>query len=105
MAARLRVKGTVLAGHLSTLDLGTAMAKLSVFNFITLNGYFAAPDGDTSWHRHGEEEAQYSKDSLASNNILIFGRVTYEHMVAFWPTDHAKQMMPDVAVGMNRAEK
>jgi len=81
------------------------MAKLSVFNFITLNGYFAAPDGDTSWHRHGEEEAQYSKDSLASNNILIFGRVTYEHMVAFWPNDRAKQTMPDVAAGMNQAEK
>jgi dihydrofolate reductase len=81
------------------------MAKLSVFNFITLNGYFAAPDGDTSWHRHGEEEAQYSKDSLASDNMLIFGRVTYEHMVAFWPTDQAKQTMPDVAAGMNRAEK
>jgi dihydrofolate reductase len=81
------------------------MAKLSVYNFLTLNGYIAAPDGDTSWHRHGDEEAQYSKDSLASNNMLIFGRVTYEHMVAFWPTDQAKQTMPDAAAGMNRAEK
>ena len=81
------------------------MAKLSVFNFITLNGYFATRDGDTSWHRHGDEEAQYSKDSLASNNILIFGRVTYEHMAAFWPTDRARQMMPAIAAGMNRAEK
>jgi dihydrofolate reductase len=81
------------------------MAKLSVFNFTTLNGYFAAPDGDTSWHRHGEEELQYSKDSLASNDILLFGRITYEHMVAFWPTDQAKQTMPDVAAGMNRAQK
>ena len=26
-------------------------------------------------------------------------------MVAFWPTDQAKQTMPDVAAGMNQAEK
>ena len=36
---------------------------------------------------------------------LLFGRVTYEMMAAFWPTPQAAQMLPDVAAGMNRMRK
>jgi hypothetical protein len=39
------------------------MKKLSVFNFITLDGYLNDPDGDISWHRHGPEENQYAVKS------------------------------------------
>jgi hypothetical protein len=49
------------------------MSKLSVFNFITLNGYFKGPNEDISWHKHGEEENEYSAESLKSGNILLFG--------------------------------
>jgi dihydrofolate reductase len=40
------------------------MRKLSVFNFVTLNGYFKGPNGDISWHRHGGEEAEGSEQPL-----------------------------------------
>lgn len=81
------------------------MARVSIFNFTTLNGYFASADGDTSWHVHGGEEAKYSEQALAAGNTLVFGRVTYEMMKAFWPTPQAAQAFPIVAKGMNDAEK
>ncbi len=81
------------------------MRKLSVFNFITLNGYFKGPNGDISWHRHGGEEAEYSEEGLKADNILLFGRVTYELMASYWPTADAMKDFPIVAEGMNKAQK
>lgn len=81
------------------------MRKLVIFNFTTLNGYFEGPGGDLSWHRHGEEESQYASESVGQGGILLFGRVTFEHMAAFWPTPMALQQAPAVADGMNKAEK
>jgi len=81
------------------------MRKLVIFNFTTLNGYFEGPGGDLSWHRHGEEESKFAADSAGQGGILLFGRITYEHMAAWWPTPQALQQMPAVAEGMNKAEK
>lgn len=81
------------------------MAKLSAFNFITLNGYLNGSDGDISWHRHGAEENQYAEESLQSGNTLLFGRKTYEMMANYWPTPLAFQNDPTVAEGMNKADK
>jgi dihydrofolate reductase len=81
------------------------MAKLSVFNFITLNGFYKGPGENIGWHSHGEEEAAYSLEGLRSESILLFGRVTYKMMANFWPTPEAIKNMPAVAEGMNRAEK
>lgn len=81
------------------------MAILSCFNFITLNGFYKGLREDISWHRHGSEEGEFSAENAQRDNILLFGRVTYEMMHAFWPTDQARAAFPVVAEGMNRAEK
>lgn len=81
------------------------MGRLSAFAFVTLNGFYAGPDGEISWHRHGAEENAYAVESLKSGNTLLFGRVTYEMMASYWPTPEAVQNDPIVAEGMNRAEK
>lgn len=81
------------------------MRKLTVFNFITLNGFYKGDHNDTSWHRHGEEEGQYSVEALKDDNILLFGRLTYEMMVSWWPTPMAAEAYPEVAKSMNSAEK
>ena len=73
--------------------------------FITLNGYYKDENDDISWHTHGGEESEYSEEMLESDNILLFGRKTYENMVSFWPTQIAKELFPKVAEGMNAAEK
>jgi dihydrofolate reductase len=84
---------------------GTMTAPLSIFNFITLNGYIAASNGDTSWHTPGPEEAEYSEQSASPDSLMLFGRVTYGHMRAFWPTPRAAELMPRTAHAMNAAEK
>lgn len=81
------------------------MAKVSVYNFISLDGYYKGLDEDISWHTHGEEENEFSEEQLSKNNILLFGRVTYELMASYWPTEEAEKMAPAVAKGMNDAEK
>ncbi len=81
------------------------MRKLTAYNFLSLNGFFKGPNEDISWHQHREEQAKYSEEALAADNIVVFGRKTYEMMAAFWPTPMAAEMFPKVAEGMNRAEK
>ena len=82
------------------------MRRLSMFNFVTLDGYFEGPArGDISWHVHGAEENEYSIESMKSGSILLFGRKTYELMAGYWPSAQAIQNYPVVADGMNNAEK
>ena len=82
------------------------MAKLTSFQFITLNGFYKGPLEDISWHPHGgNEEASFSEESAQSGNILLFGRVTYEVMKSFWPTSLAMEQMPVMAQAMNEAQK
>lgn len=82
------------------------MGKLIVFEFITLNGFYKGPDEDINWHKHGGEEAEFSKQNFESGaRTLLFGRVTFEMMASFWPTGQAKKTFPEVAKGMNSSEK
>jgi dihydrofolate reductase len=81
------------------------MRTLKAYNFLTLNGFFRGPQQDISWHTHGGEEEQYSVESLKRGAILLFGRRTYDMMASFWPTRAAAGQFPEVAAGMNRAEK
>jgi dihydrofolate reductase len=81
------------------------MRTLNAYNFLTLNGFFKGPHEDISWHTHGGDEEQYSVESLQGGGILLFGRKTYDMMASFWPTPVAAEQFPEVAAGMNRAEK
>lgn len=81
------------------------MAKVRVFNFISLDGYFQGPDHDISWHRHGAEENEFAAQMLRAESLLLFGRVTYELMASYWPTPQALENRPIVARAMNRAHK
>ena len=80
------------------------MSKLSVFNFVTLNGFFKGPNEDISW-AHSSPEDDYASEMLEHESSLLFGRKTYEQMVSYWPTPQAKKQSPKVAQGMNKAEK
>lgn len=84
------------------------MGQLSVFNFLTLNGFYEGPEkGGISWHSHhaGGEEAGFAAEGAGSNSMLLFGRVTYEMMASWWPTPMAMETMPDIAKGMNASDK
>ena len=82
------------------------MPKLHVFNQVTLDGYFAGPNGDLSWaHKQDPEWDEFVAGNASGGGTLLFGRVTYEMMAAFWPTPEAAKAFPAVAEGMNKAQK
>lgn len=81
------------------------MAKLILFNLITVDGYFTGPDGDISWHNaENEEFGEFAVEHTRSAEAIIFGRVTYEMMAGFWPTTGVKAE-PETAEIMNSIPK
>ncbi|MCW3071194.1 MAG: dihydrofolate reductase [Bacteroidetes bacterium] len=81
------------------------MSKLTSFTFITLNGFFKGQNEDTSWHPHGGEAGKFANDASGADNILLFGRKTFEIMADFWPSPMAAELFPIVAENMNRSQK
>jgi len=65
------------------------MRKLIMWNLVTLDGFFEGPKSwEIDWHDTvwGEELEQYAIKQSKSTGMLLFGRVTYEGMASFWPT-------------------
>jgi dihydrofolate reductase len=65
------------------------MRKLIMWNIITLDGYFEGNQNwDLSFHEviWGDELEKLSIEQLNSADYLVFGRVTYEGMAAYWTT-------------------
>lgn len=63
------------------------MRKLIMWNVITLDGYFEGEKNwDLSFHNSvwGPELEKLSLEQLRSADYLVFGRVTYEGMSAYW---------------------
>ncbi len=81
------------------------MRKVIASEMITLDGFFAGPEGDLSWHLVDDDYRRLAVDLLSSANMLVFGRVTYELMVGFWPTEAAATDDPVVAGKMNTLSK
>lgn len=82
------------------------MRRLTVFENVSLDGFFVDATGDMSWaHKHDEEWTAFSSGNASGDGALLFGRVTYQMMAGFWPTPQAAEMLPEVAAGMNRMPK
>ncbi len=66
------------------------MRKLIMWNMVTLDGCFEGPKSwDIDWHEYawGEELEQLSIDQSRSIGMLLFGRVTYQGMAAYWTSE------------------
>ncbi|MEP6743485.1 MAG: dihydrofolate reductase family protein [bacterium] len=82
------------------------MRKLSVFNSVTVDGYFTDKNGDMSWaHNQDPEWNDFVAENANSGGELLFGRITYDLMNSFWPTPAAAQQFPEVAEHMNSSSK
>ena len=63
------------------------MARLSVYNGVSLDGYFAGPNGDMSWaHDRNAEWQAFVEQNANGEGVMLFGRITYELMTSYWPT-------------------
>lgn len=84
------------------------MSKLIVFNHVSLDGYFVDAEGSMNWAKAGNNDPEYQafvSENASGGGKLLFGRVTYELMIKYWPTPMAKEHQPVVADGMNRMPK
>ena len=72
---------------------------------ISLDGFFEGPEREIDWHNVDDEFNDYVVDFLNSIDTLMFGRVTYELMASYWPTEAATSNDPVVAGKMNSLAK
>ena len=81
------------------------MRKIIVYNLVTVDGYFAGPNGEIEWHNYDNEMKAYSLKQMKSLSALIFGQTTYELMAGYWPTSDGIKSEPVVAQIMNNIPK
>ena len=84
------------------------MRRLISFTQVTLDGYFTGRNGDLSWAHEGQQDAEWNAfvaGNASGGGQLLFGRITYELMVSYWPTPAALERDRAVAEGMNKLPK
>src|SRR5712692_8656683 len=84
------------------------MRKISVFDFVTLDGFFAGPHGEAGWFALINKDDEYDKyihEQSQSGDTLIFGHTTYEMMKSYWPTPDAIKNDPGMAKVVNNSRK
>lgn len=81
------------------------MRKVILFMMVSVDGYFEGPNHDIGWHNVDAEFNEYAIEQTGKADTLLFGRVTYELMASYWPTDEAKKDDPIIANFMNTKPK
>src|SRR5262245_53325298 len=84
------------------------MRKLTVFNNVTVDGYFTDKKSDMSWAHAGSDDPEFRE--FTANNArgggpLLLGRVTYDLLASYWPSPEALKNNREVADGINKAPK
>jgi dihydrofolate reductase len=82
------------------------MRKVILFMMVSLDGFFEGPPNhELDWHNVDAEFNKLAINQLNEMDLLLFGRVTYQLMASYWPTQSAKQDDPNVADKMNNLPK
>jgi len=63
------------------------MRKVIVSNLVSLDGYFEGPNKELDWFVVEEEFFDYVKEMFTTVDTILFGRVTYQMMESYWPTN------------------
>jgi dihydrofolate reductase len=53
---------------------------------MSLDGFSEGPNQNLDWFPRDEDFFTYAKEMLRSAGTLLFGRVTYQVMAAYWPS-------------------
>ncbi len=81
------------------------MRKIIASEMVTLDGYFAGPNGEIDWFFWNDEMAKSAIDLISSVDTLLFGRVTYELMASYWPSASPPTEDPIIIDRMNNLPK
>jgi dihydrofolate reductase len=72
---------------------------------ISVDGFFAGPNGEIDWHNVDAEFNEFAIKQLGEVGLLLFGRTTYELMAGYWPNEQVIKNDPVVAGLMNNVSK
>jgi len=81
------------------------MRKIFAFLVVTVDGYYEGPNQEFDWPIVDDEFNEFAVEQLDEADTLLFGRVTYELMAAYWPSAAAERDDPKVASRMNSFSK
>ena len=81
------------------------MRTLASFILMSLDGFYEGPNGEFDWPVVDEEFSDFAIRQLDEADTLGFGRATYEHMAAHWPTEQAQANDPAITTRMNTKPK
>jgi dihydrofolate reductase len=82
------------------------MRKIIAFTNISVDGFFAGPNGEIDWFKGSDdEEKEFTHAAVNQQATLIFGHTTYAMMAGYWPTMEAVRSDPVIAQVMNNAPK
>ena len=82
---------------------------ISTFIHVSLDGFFAGPNGEIDWFHSVPKDDEFEKythqAASSARNTILMGRTTYEMMKSFWPTDEAEKTDPEMADVMRNSPK
>ncbi|MBI4216265.1 MAG: dihydrofolate reductase family protein [Chloroflexi bacterium] len=85
------------------------MTKIAVFNHVTIDGFFAGPNGEIDWFKVIKQDDEWDKytrrQAKSAGSTLMFGHTTYEMMRNFWSTPEAINIDPIMAEVMGSNPK
>lgn len=81
------------------------MSTVTSFIVMSLNGFYEGPNGEFDWMTPDHEFNDFAVGQLDEADTLGFGRRTYEHMAAWWPTEQARINDPAITARMNSKPK
>jgi len=61
------------------------MRRIVMFNRVSADGYFAAPNGSLDWVVPEEELDRAAAANSTGTGTILFGRRTYDMFESFWP--------------------
>src|SRR3954451_4777211 len=73
------------AVHTGRSTMSKSKRRIVMFNQVSADGYFAAPDGKLDWVVQEPEVHKAATQSMRQVDTMLFGRKTYENFEAFWP--------------------
>ncbi|MCC4769625.1 dihydrofolate reductase [Methanosarcina sp. DH2] len=77
------------------------MRKIIMFNRISVDGFFAGPNGEIDWfiadHELDKALHEMGEPGMDSPDTVLLGRVTYQLFESFWPKVAADPESPEEA--------
>lgn len=60
------------------------MRKVIMFNSVSIDGYYAGPNGEIDWFIH-DPEVDKAAHEMMNPDTVLFGKVTYQMFENYWP--------------------